>query len=361
MDGRIEGALMSCDSSTSQFSGARRRRGLCRLWILVLVLLLITGSLVVDLVTGPAALSPGEVAGTIFQPSSVTRSQRIIVWSFRLPTALMGIAVGAALGLAGGQMQSVLNNRLASPYTLGVSAAAAFGAALVIVFGSGRIGMTSSVAIPGGAFVSALGCSLVLFAIGRTQTSGSETLILVGVALHFLFSSGLALVQYTATNDALNAIIFWTFGSLQGANWQKVGVLAIVLCGTFAVIQSKVWQLTALQLGDEYALSLGVDVGKLKLQTILVVSVLTATAVSFTGSIGFVGLVAPHLARMLIGEDQRFFIFLSAGLGALLVSIASVLCKTLVPGTVFPIGIVTAAIGSPFFAAMAIWTRRTRP
>ena len=221
--------------------------------------------------------------------------------------------------------------------------------------------MASTVAIPAGAFVSALGCSLVLFAIGRYQNGASDTLIVAGVALHFLFSSGLALLQYTATNDALNAIIFWTFGSLQGANWQKVAILAVALCGALAVILPKVWQLTALQLGDEYAMSLGVDVGKLKLQTILVVSILTATAVSFTGSIGFIGLVAPHLARMLVGEDQRYFIFLSAGFGALLVSIASVLCKTLVPGTVFPIGIVTAAIGSPFFAAMAIWTRRTRP
>lgn len=352
---------MSRDSSPPQFDDAYRRRKWQRLLILIAVALLTVGSFVVDLLTGPAALSPQEIAKTIFRPDSVSRSQQVIVWSFRLPTALLGIAVGSALGLAGGQMQSVLNNRLASPYTLGVSAAAAFGAALVIVCGTGRTGLGSTVAIPAGAFIAALGCSLALFAIGRSQGGASETLIVAGVALHFLFSSGLALLQYTATNDALNAIIFWTFGSLQGATWQKVAILIVVLCGTFAVILPKVWQLTALQLGDEYALSLGVDVGRLKLQTVLVVSVLTATAVSFTGSIGFVGLVAPHLARMLVGEDQRFFIFLSAGVGALLVSIAAILCKTLVPGTVFPIGIVTAAIGSPFFAAMAIWTRRTRP
>ncbi|WP_010585477.1 FecCD family ABC transporter permease [Schlesneria paludicola] len=352
---------MSCDSSACQFNDEYRRRRLKRLSILIVVALLTAGSFVVDLITGPAALSLQEIASTIFRPTTVSRTQQVIVWSFRLPTAILGIAVGSALGLAGSQMQSVLNNRLASPYTLGVSAAAAFGAALVIVFGTGRMGLASTVAIPAGAFISALGCSLALFAIGRSQGGASETLIVAGVALHFLFSSGLALLQYTATNDALNAIIFWTFGSLQGATWHKVAILAVVLCGTFAVILPKVWQLTALQLGDEYALSLGVDVGKLKLQTILVVSVLTATAVCFTGSIGFVGLVAPHLARMAVGEDQRFFIVLSAGFGALLVSLAAVLCKTVVPGTVFPIGIVTAAIGSPVFAAMAIWTRRTRP
>jgi iron complex transport system permease protein len=271
--------------------------------------------------------------------------------------ALMAIAVGASLGLAGGQMQTVLNNPLASPYTLGVSAASGFGAALVLVCGVGKTGLASAAAIPAGAFFSACACSLFLYLVCRLRQGSVETLLVGGVALHFLFSSGLAFLQYMASNDALNAIVFWTFGSLQGATWQNVGILMCVLLGTFFLILPHVWQLTALQLGDEYALSLGVDVDRLKLRTMLLVSILTATAVCFTGSIGFVGLVAPHLARMFVGEDQRYFILLSTAMGAFLVSAAAILCKTLVPGTVFPIGIVTAAIGAPFFVILAVWKR----
>lgn len=333
------------------------RRKSRRRFALIAAFILIVGSFLADLMTGPAAISPQQIALALFQPGSVTHSQQVIVWSFRLPTALLAIAVGASLGLAGGQMQTVLNNPLASPYTLGVSAAAGFGAALVLVCGAGEMGMASTVTIPAGAFISAFACSLFLFLVCRLQQGSVETLLVGGVALHFLFSSGLAFLQYMATSDALNAIVFWTFGSLQGATWQKVGILMTVLLGTLAFILPSVWQLTALQLGDEYALSLGVDVERLKLRTMLLVSILTATAVCFTGSIGFVGLVAPHIARLFVGEDQRFLILLSTGIGALLVSVAAILCKTLVPGTIFPIGIATAAIGAPFFVILAVWTR----
>lgn len=328
-----------------------------RLSALISVLVLVLSSFLIDLMTGPAALSPREIVTAFFQPDSVTPSQQIIVWSFRLPTALMAIIVGASLGLAGGQMQTVLNNPLASPYTLGVSAAAGFGAALILVCGVGKTGLTSTVAVPAGAFFFACSCSLFLYLVCRLQPGAIETLLVGGIALHFLFSSGLAFLQYMASNDALNAIVFWTFGSLQGATWQKVGILMSVLLGTLLLILPDVWQLTALQLGEEHALSLGVDADRLKLRTMLLVSILTATAVCFTGSIGFVGLVAPHLARMFVGEDQRFLILLSTALGALLVSAAAVLCKTLVPGTIFPIGIVTASIGAPFFVILAVWKR----
>ncbi|WP_437229234.1 FecCD family ABC transporter permease [Planctomicrobium sp. SH661] len=347
---------MSQGSTSSSGMNYWQRQSRRRL-ILLTALVLMSGSMFLDLMTGPAALSPRDVVTTILQPQAVSHSQQVIVWSFRLPTALMAVAVGASLGLAGSQMQTVLNNPLASPYTLGVSAAAGFGAALVLVCGVGKTGLSSTVAIPIGAFLSACACSLFLFLVCRLQKGSVETLLVGGVALHFLFSSGLALLQYLATNDALNAIVFWTFGSLQGATWAKVGILFGVLFGTLLLVLPRVWQLTALQLGDEYAQSLGVDVDRLKLRTMLFVSILTATAVCFTGSIGFVGLVAPHIARMFVGEDQRFLILLSVAVGGLLVSSAAIVCKTLVPGTIFPIGIVTAALGAPFFVGLAVWKR----
>jgi iron complex transport system permease protein len=345
----------STDLSRRHYQRMRGRR----LFVLLAVAMLIGGSFIGDLTTGPAGLTAREIASTILHPSEVSRSQQVIIWSFRLPIAVMAVVVGAALGLAGGQMQTVLNNPLASPYTLGVSAAAAFGAALVIVFGTGRLGVATTVAIPVGAFLSAAACSLFLFVACRVRGGGTEMLIVGGVALHFLFSSGLALLEYLATRDAFQAIVFWTFGSLQGTTWRQVAILAVELFATLALIVPSVWQLTALQLGDDYASGLGVDVERLRLRTMLLVSLLTSTAVSFTGSIGFVGLIAPHLARLLVGEDQRYFIALSAGIGALLVSIASILCKTLVPGTVLPIGVLTAAVGAPFFVALAI-SRRSR-
>ncbi|SFH74878.1 FecCD family ABC transporter permease [Planctomicrobium piriforme] len=357
MDGRTESPVISQVVPRAPLH-VYQRRTRQRFWLLAGVLLLTACSLVVDVMTGPAALTPRQIFTTILLPDAVSRSSQTIVWSFRLPTAFLAVAVGAALGLAGGQMQTILNNPLASPYTLGVSAAASFGAALVLACGAGQFGFASTLAIPAGAFAVALACSLALYFVNRLPGSTSETLLVGGVALHFLFSSGVALLQYLSSNDVLQAIVFWTFGSLQGATWTKVTLLATAFCLTLVLTFPQVWQLTALQLGNEYALSLGVDVDRLKLRTMLLISVLTATAVCFTGTIGFVGLVAPHLARRLVGEDQRFLLLMSAGCGALLVSVAAVLCKTLVPGTVFPIGIVTAAIGAPFFAILAFRSPR---
>lgn len=180
-----------------------------------------------------------------------------------------------------------------------------------------------------------------------------------GVALHFLFSSGVAFLQHVASDDALQAIVFWMFGTLQGATWNQIAIISGVLLAAILLLAGRAWQLTALRLGDNQAQSLGIDVRRLRLQTLAVISVLTATAVCFTGSIGFVGLVAPHAARMTAGEDQRFFMPLSALHGALLVSAAAVVSKTLLPSTVFPIGIATAAIGAPFFAGLALLRRRS--
>ena len=340
---------------------AFHRRVLRRTVALAGILTLVVAAFLIDLFTGPAALTPQAVLDALVRPGSVSSSQKLIVWTFRLPMAVMAIAVGASLGLAGGQMQAVLNNPLASPYTLGVSAAAGFGAALVIVFGVGRTGIASTLAVSMGAFTSAVACSLLLFFFCRIQRGSAETLLVGGVSLHFLFSSGLAFMEYMASSDGLNAIVFWTFGSLQGANWEKVGILSSIFLGVLCLIFPCAWQLTALQLGDEAALGLGIDVERLKLRIMLLVSILTATAVSFTGSIGFVGLVAPHLARMLVGADQRYLIVVSAGVGALLVSAAETLSKTLVPGTILPIGIITAAIGAPFFVGLALWSGRGRP
>jgi iron complex transport system permease protein len=320
---------------------------------------LVVGSLVVDLMTGPARLSLSEVVSVLFHPDSAVSASRTIVWTFRLPTALLALLIGSSLGIAGAEMQTILNNPLASPYTLGLSAAASFGAATAMVFGAGSTLLSSALLVPGGAFALAMLSSLTISAVGRMKSGSGETILLAGVSLSFLFNAGVAFLQYVASENALQAIVFWIFGSLQGATWPRLAVVLVVLLATLPFLVASAWKLTSLRLGDSYARSLGVDVPRLRLQTMVLVSVLTATAVCFAGAIGFIGLVGPHVARMTVGEDQRFFMPLSALNGALLLSAASIVSKTILPGAILPVGIVTAFIGVPFFAALVLSTRRS--
>jgi iron complex transport system permease protein len=280
-----------------------------------------------------------------------------IVWTIRLPVAVMALLVGAALGMTGAVMQTILNNPLASSYTLGVSAGAGFGAALVIVLGA-VVPLPESIAVPAAAFLfAALACAGVWF-LGSIRGATPETLVLAGIALMFLFQALLALLQFMASPEALQQIVFWLFGSLQRATWPKLAIIAAVLAVAVPLLMRDAWSLTALRLGDDRAAALGVGVRGVRLRGFVFVSVATGVAVAFVGTIGFVGLVAPHLARMLVGEDQRILLPGAALAGAVLLSAASVASKTVSPGALFPIGIVTALIGVPFFAWLILASRR---
>lgn len=313
-------------------------------------------SVVLDIAVGPSFLPLSVVAAAVFGSGSDAAAE-VIVWTIRMPIALIALAVGAALGLSGAIMQTILNNPLASSYTLGVSAGAGFGAALVIVLGS-RLGIAEDWAIPIASCVfSGIVCAAV-WGIGRVRGATPELLVLAGIALLFLFQALLALLQYVATQEALQQIVFWLFGSLQKATWSKMWIILATFIIALAVILRDAWALTALKLGDERAAGLGVDVRALRFQCFVCISVLTGVAVAFVGTIGFVGLVGPHIARILVGEDQRLFLPASAVSGALLLSLSSLVSKLVLPGAVFPIGIVTALIGVPFFIWMILGMRR---
>ncbi|HEV7257307.1 MAG TPA: iron ABC transporter permease [Bosea sp. (in: a-proteobacteria)] len=313
-------------------------------------------SLVLDVATGPAMLPVPAVARSILGLAQ-DRTVDAIVWSIRLPIAFLALAVGAALGLSGGIMQTILNNPLASSYTLGVSAGAGFGAALVIVLGV-AIPLPEAWAIPAMAFLfSGIACAGV-YGIGSLRGSSPEMLVLGGIALLFLFQALLALLQFVASPEALQQIVFWLFGSLQKATWPKLWIISAVLAVSLPLLLLDAWRLTALKLGDERARGLGVDVARLRIRSFAIISALTGVAVAFVGTIGFVGLVAPHIARMLVGEDQRGLLPASALFGALLLSLSSIASKTLLPGAVVPIGIVTSLIGVPFFVWLVIRSRR---
>ncbi|WP_298197985.1 iron ABC transporter permease [Desulfosporosinus sp.] len=315
-------------------------------------------SLLVDVLVGPAWLSVPDVIKTIFGVGTVEATTEVIVWTLRLPTALMAIVVGATLGIAGAEMQTILDNPLASPYTLGISSGAGFGAALAMVIGGGKLPIPEAYLVPSSAFVFALLTCLLIYFIGRARAMTAETMVLAGIGLMFLFHALLALLQYMASPEALQAIVFWLFGSLMKATWPKVGLVSAVLVLAIPMIVKDAWKLTALKLGDEKAKSLGINVERLRLKTFVLISLLTASAVCFVGTIGFIGLVGPHIARMIVGEDQRFFLPLSALGGALLLSVASIGSKLIIPGAIFPIGIVTSLIGVPFFFSLILMQKR---
>jgi iron complex transport system permease protein len=315
-------------------------------------------SLVLDIALGPALLSPWEVIATIAAPQLSPAMTQVIVWEIRLPMALMAVVVGASLAIAGAEMQTILNNPLASPFTLGISAAASFGAALAFVTGISVVPLAGIFLVTANAFVFAMLASLLIYFISSLRGASVETMVLLGIAQVFLYSALLALLQYIANEQALQQVVFWTMGSLAKASWPKIGLATAVLALTLPLFVLHVWKLTALRLGDEKAKSLGVNVERLRLNVLIAVSLLAATAVSFVGAIGFVGLVGPHVARMLVGEDQRYFLPTSALAGALLLSITAIVSKSIVPGVLVPIGIITSLVGVPFFLGLILTKRR---
>jgi iron complex transport system permease protein len=325
-----------------------------RLWLLVAMAAVLCATLALDLATGPSGLPFGEVVAGLLRPSVLPVEQRVILWEVRLPYAVMALLVGASLGLAGAEMQTVLNNPLASPFTLGLAAAAAVGAAAAVVSGFTLMAFGENLAVPLAAFVCAAAATLLIQLLAWRYGATANTVVLFGIALLFSFEALLWLMQFIADSNALQQIVFWTMGSLSRANWNKIGLVACVLlaCGLWSA--TNVWSLTALRAGEDQARSFGIAVERLRLVTLLRVSLLAATALAFVGTIGFVGLVGPHIARLLLGEDHRYYLPGSALAGALMLSGASILSKTLVPGVVLPIGIITALVGVPMFMALVL-------
>lgn len=325
------------------------------------IMVLTLGALVaftVATVVGPINLSWAELWNGLFNPNGVDETTRTVLWNLRLPAAGMAVLIGAGLSLSGAHMQTILDNPLAEPFTLGISAAAAFGGAASIVLGW-TVLSNPQFNLAAMAWVAALVAVFVVAGAAVWRGASAESVILLGIALVFLFQAMLSLMQYSATTEALQQIVFWTMGSLQRANWTSnailLGTLAIAI--PFTVVNS--WKLTALRLGDDRAAALGINVQRLRVTTLVVASLLAASAVAFAGVIGFIGLVGPHVARMLVGEDQRYFAPASMAAGALLLSAAHAVSITIVPGVAVPIGIITSLVGVPFFLILIFARRRT--
>ena len=301
----------------------------------------------VDLSVGSSGLTFARCVRLLLDGPGGRSTYALIVWQVRLPMTLTCAGVGCCLALAGLQVQTITNNPLSSPYTLGISSGASFGAAIAIVTGLTVCGV-QWIGTALTAFLFALAVTAMIFLLGKRKRMSPQTLVLVGVIMNFFFSALQQYLQYRASAEIAQIIANWSFGNLSRASWTSAAVsLAAALFGAlfFAGLG---WQLTAFNAGEERAQSLGVPVEGLKRKTFLVSSLLVASAVGFIGTVGFVGLVAPHCARLLVGEDQRYLMPVSALFGMLLLLLASTVSKLLTQGAMLPVGIVTSLVGVPF-------------
>lgn len=331
-----------------------QKRSLRKVVLLASILLLVIISVIADISIGPGNFSLVTILDVLLDKAAQGIKLEVIVWDYRMPIAITAVIVGAMLGAAGALMQTLLDNPLAEPFTLGVSSAASFGAALAIVTGVGLTANVGSLLVTLNAFVFALATCGLLLLLMQLKGIGTQAIILFGIAIFFAFNALLAMMEYGASETQLQRIVFWMLGSLGRASWLQIAWGVGLLLVAIPFCMSRTWRLTALRLGEESALSMGVDVKRLRIEILICISLLAATAVAFVGTIGFVGLVGPHIARLVVGEDQRYFIPLAALLGALMLSVTSIVSKTITPGIIYPIGIITALIGVPVFLAIII-------
>lgn len=328
-----------------------------RLLILAALALLALCIFVIDILVGSGTLALNEVVNVLLFPGSADASARFVVWELRMPMTLMALITGISLSLSGLLMQSILDNPLAEPFTLGVSSAAGFGAALSLGF---SVSITSimpwlppELITAVNAFLFALLAAGLVLGLSRGGAS-VQSITLLGIALHFVFSSLLSLVQYMASVDQLQSIVFWLMGSLQRATWLKVGISAAICAVTLPLVLFHAWSLTTLRSFGEQATVYGVNVRLLRVLMLTIAAMLAGAVTAVVGIIGFIGLVAPHVARMLVGEDHRFTIVATIAVGAVFATMASLATKIIVPGAVLPLGMVTSLTGLPFFIFLVL-------
>ncbi len=297
----------------------------------------------------------------------------IVVWNIRMPRILAAIVAGWCLGLSGAVMQCLLKNPLASPFTLGISQGAAFGAAFaIVVLGAGGAEMTTqtstvqttsavgpmtirniySVTIC--AFLGAVAGSVAIVTLARIKKMAAESIILAGVALSSLFVSGTILVQYFATEVEIASVVFWTFGDVGRSNWREIAIMAGSTLAVTLYFMLKRWELNALAAGEDVARSLGVNVDGSRLLGMLLIALIAALVTAFLGVIAFLGLLAPHIGRRLVGGDHRFLIPHSCIIGSLLLLVADTASRTLVGSGTLPVGVLTSFMGAPLFLYLLV-------
>lgn len=329
---------------------------------LILFILIIFLSLV-SVSTGSMNLSLKEVFNAIFRNTEYS----YIVWNIRLTRVVGAVLAGASLGVAGAVMQNVLKNPLASPFTLGVSHGAAFGAAFAIIvlgagqthtFGTEGVTLFRSYPVVVSAFCGALLTVILILMLSFLRNISPEGIILAGVALSSLFGSATMFLQYFASDFQVAATVFWTFGDIGKAGWNenRLMFIAFLLCFIYFFFQR--WNFNAMLWGDEVAKSLGVNIKFLRVSAMFLSAFVVSVCTAFLGIIGFIGLIAPHVVRLMIGNDYRFLIPYSALFGALLLGLSDLVSRTILSPVVLPVGIITSFAGAPMFFYLLIRRRK---
>ncbi|ATG44222.1 ABC-type Fe3+-siderophore transport system, permease component [Phaeobacter piscinae] len=323
--------------------------------VLAIAALLLTFLLSIGM--GPLNLSMSEVLSALAsrltgaELNEIEELNAAVVWDLRLARAVTAVIIGASLAACGAAMQGLFGNPLADPGIIGVSSGASLGAILVIVLGISSLGVWT---LPFGAFVAGVITTMVIYAFSRPDGDGADSsrLLLVGIAINSICGAISGLMTYLATTDQLMSMTFWSMGSLSSARWLTVGITIVPAVVGLLFLQIWAKQLDLLALGERQARHLGVDVITLRRWLVVITALLVASAVSFSGTIGFIGLIVPHIVRLTIGPMHRYLLPLSALGGALLLMLADIAARTLDPPGEVPIGVLMGALGGPFFLWM---------
>ena len=324
----------------------------CFLLLLALSTVAIT---LISITCGSSGLSIWQVIQAILGKGTVQTN--VIVWNMRMPRTITAIITGFGLAMVGCIMQSLLKNPIASSSTLGISQGAAFGAAFsIIVLNAGLqnqtldgISFSNPYLISICAFVGSMLSTLIMLGLSHIRKMTPETMVLVGVALSSLFSGGTTLLQYFADDVKVAAVVFWTFGNLGSTSWREIRIMLLVVLIAFAYFACNRWNYNALQNGENTAKGLGVPVENLRLLGMIVCSFTASILVSYTGIINFIGLIAPHLTRKVIGSDYRYLLPASAMAGACLLLVSDCIARLAIQPVILPIGAITSFLGAPLF------------
>ena len=315
---------------------------LAMVFLVIAALALVTGTVGIDILAVFKELLYGWHDGY----SGLSPSEKTIIFSIRLPRIIFAGIVGASLSTAGVVFQALLRNPLADPYILGISGGSAVGAILGIILGAGVIPF----GIPGLAFLGAVLTVILVFGIARTgKELQSNTLLLAGVIVNAFFSAAIMFLISTSRNADLHNIMFWLMGNLSLAAGREIILTAFFLIAGFIIIYIHSRSLNLIVTGEETAIQLGVDVEGTKKILFLASSLVVGVAVSVSGIIGFVGLVIPHIVRMLLGPDHRLLLPASLLFGASFLVVADTIARTIIPSTELPVGVITAFCGAPYF------------
>jgi iron complex transport system permease protein len=325
------------------------------------LLLLLVGIGLFATATGAARISVADVCRVVvgkmvpgLHLAPVSDIAETVVMDLRLPRIFLAALTGISLAGAGVVMQGILRNPLVCPYTLGLSSGAAFGAALAIILGTGILGkagfdVTGRYLIVTNAFIFGSLTMLLVYGVARIKGAVPETLLLAGVAFGYLFQAGVSALKYVSENEALKELVVWLMGGLWGASWETVSILFPVVLVCVGLLVRHAWDLNVLGAGEDVAISLGVNVGRLRLITLALATLMSSATIAFTGIIGFIGLIAPHICRTLIGGDHRFLILCSCLTGGVLLLLADTLARIVLAPMEIPVGIITSLLGAPFF------------